>query len=88
MIRGNTSDFIDHPLPTDYVSAHGVSHHAWAPGPPPMGVHRNFSRGGQRRHFPYLFQFVGDATQMDVNTNVECYGNSYIQCLSYKNILH
>ena len=25
---------------------------------------------------------------MDVNKNVECYGNSYIQCLSHKNILH
>jgi len=35
MIRGNTSDFIDHPLPKDSVSAHGASNHAWAPGPPP-----------------------------------------------------
>jgi len=33
MIRGNTTDFIDHPLPKDSVSAHGASHHAWAPGP-------------------------------------------------------
>jgi len=33
MIRGNSSDFIDHPLPKDSVSAHGASHHAWAPGP-------------------------------------------------------
>ena len=32
---GNTSDFIDHPLPKDSVSAHGASHHTWAPGPPP-----------------------------------------------------
>jgi len=32
-----------------------------------MGVRRNFSRGGQSRHFAYLFQFVGDATQMDVH---------------------
>jgi len=35
MICGNTSDFIDHPLPKLFVSAHGVSHQAWAPGPPP-----------------------------------------------------
>jgi len=33
MICGKTSDFIDHPLPKDFVSAHGASHHAWAPGP-------------------------------------------------------
>jgi len=32
-INGNTCDFIDHPLPKDSVSAHGASHHAWAPGP-------------------------------------------------------
>jgi len=35
MICGNTSDFIDHPLPKHIISAHGASHHAWAPGPPP-----------------------------------------------------
>jgi len=29
------SDFIDHHLPEDSVSAHGASHHAWATGPPP-----------------------------------------------------
>jgi len=29
MIRGNTSDFIDHTLPKDSVSAHGASHHTW-----------------------------------------------------------
>jgi len=32
-----------------------------------MGVRRNFSKGGKSRHFAYLFQFVGDATQMDVH---------------------
>jgi len=32
-INGNISDFIDNPLPKDSVSAHGASHHAWAPGP-------------------------------------------------------
>jgi len=58
------------------------------PTPTVMGVRRNFSRGRQRRHFAYLFQFVSDATQMDVQKNVQCYGNSYIQCLSYKNISH
>jgi len=31
-----------------------------------MGVGRKFSRWEQSRHFSYLFQFVGDATQMDV----------------------
>ena len=35
MTCGNTSDFIDHPLPKHFVSAHGASHHAWAPGSPP-----------------------------------------------------
>ena len=35
MMCGNTSDFIDHPLPKHLVSAHGASHHVWAPGPPP-----------------------------------------------------
>jgi len=35
MICGNTSDFIDHPLPEHFVSSYGASHHAWAPGPPP-----------------------------------------------------
>jgi len=29
----NTTDFIDHPLPKDSVSAHAASHHAWAPVP-------------------------------------------------------
>jgi len=33
MMRSNTSDFIDHPLPKDCISAHGASHHAWTPGP-------------------------------------------------------
>jgi len=33
MIRENTSDFITYPLSKDSVSAHGASHHAWAPGP-------------------------------------------------------
>jgi len=32
-----------------------------------MGVRRNFSRGGQSRHFVSLFQCVSDATQMDVH---------------------
>jgi len=55
-----------------------------------MGVNRNFSREGQNRHFAYLFQFVGEASvmQMDVNKNIQCYGNSYIQCFPYNKILH
>jgi len=35
MIGGNTSDFIDHPLLKDSVTAHRTSHHAWAPVLPP-----------------------------------------------------
>jgi len=47
-----------------------------------MGVRRNFSRGGQSRHFAYLFLVVGDATQIDPykKENVQCYGNSCIRC--------
>jgi len=33
MINVNTSDFIDNPLPKYFVSTHGASNHAWAPGP-------------------------------------------------------
>jgi len=32
MVFRNTNDFIDPPLPKHFVSAHGTSHHAWAPG--------------------------------------------------------
>jgi len=51
-----------------------------------MGVRRNFSRGGAKSTFSYLFQVVGDATQMDVykKENVQCYGNSCMQCFSCK----
>jgi len=35
VIRENASDFIDHHLPKDSPSAHGASHHALVPGPPP-----------------------------------------------------
>jgi len=53
-----------------------------------MGVRRNFSRGGQSRHFVSLFQCVSDATQMDVHKkNVQCYGNSSIQCFPCKKTL-
>jgi len=51
-----------------------------------MGVRKHFSRGGQSQNFAHLFQFVGDATQMDVHKNVQCYGNIYIQRLPYKKI--
>jgi len=37
-----------------------------------MGVRRNFFKGEQSRHFAYLFQFVGDATQMDVYKKRKC----------------
>ena len=55
-----------------------------------MGVRRNFSKGEQSRHFAYLFQVVGDATQMDVykKENVQRYGNSCIQCFLCKITLH
>jgi len=55
-----------------------------------MGVRKNFSRVRQSRHFAYLFQFVGEATQMDEHKqeNVQCYGNSCIQCFPCKKILH
>ena len=54
-----------------------------------MGVRRNFSRGGQSRHFTCLFQVVGDAAQMDVHKkeNVQCYGISCIQCFPCKKTL-
>jgi len=32
-----------------------------------MGVRRNFSRGGQSRHFADPFQVADDATQIDVH---------------------
>jgi len=32
-----------------------------------MGVRRNFSRGGQRRHIACPFQVADDAMQMDVH---------------------
>jgi len=32
-----------------------------------MGVGRNLSRGGEHRHFAYLFQIADDALEMDVN---------------------
>jgi len=31
MICGNTCNFIGHPTPKDFISAHGASYHAWAP---------------------------------------------------------
>jgi len=55
-----------------------------------MGVRRNFSRGGQSRHFAYVFVVVDDATQIDVykRENVQCYGNSCIQFFPCKKNLH
>jgi len=44
MTCGNTSDFIDHPLPRQFVSAHGASHHVWAPGPPPSKSGADYHR--------------------------------------------
>ena len=55
-----------------------------------MGVSRNFSTGGQSRHFAYRFQVIGDATQMDVykKVDVQRYGNCCIQCFLCKKTLH
>jgi len=55
-----------------------------------MGVRRNFPRGGQSRHFAYLVVVVDDATQIYVykKENVQCYGNSCIQCFPCKKTLH
>jgi len=42
-----------------------------------MGVRRNFSRGGQSRHFAYLFQAVGNANGR-IQKNVQRYGSGCI----------
>jgi len=54
------------------------------------GRQQKFSRGRQSHHFAYLFQVVGDATQMGVykKENVQRYGNSCIQCFLCKKTLH
>jgi len=54
---------------------------------PVMGVRRNFSREGQRRHFVYPLQLADDAMQMDVHKTLcplvhhkekaPCYGGSH-----------
>jgi len=51
-----------------------------------MGIRRNFSRGGQTRHFAYPFHFADDAMQMHVHKTLypfytitkmcPCYGSS------------
>jgi len=55
-----------------------------------MGVRRNFSRGGQSRHFAYVIVVVDDAAQIDLykKENVQCYGNSCIQCFPCEKTLH
>jgi len=57
--------------------------------PTDHGCPQTFFQGGQCRHFSYLFQVVGDATQMDVHKkeNVQRYGNSCIQCFPCKKTL-
>jgi len=49
LIRGNTSDFIDHPLPKHFVSTHGAFHNAWVPGP-----HRLNKSGAANCSFIFL----------------------------------
>jgi len=46
--------------------------------------------GGQSRYFAYVIVVVDDATQIDLNKkeNVQCYGNSCIQCFPCKKTLH
>jgi len=51
MVCGYTSDFIDQPLHKHFVSAHGASHHAWAPGPPP-------SKSGAGQFLPKIFSLI------------------------------
>ena len=63
------------------IVAHSVaSLHAWASA--------EIFPGGESRLFAYLFQFAGDARQMDVHKkNVHCYGNSCVQCFPCKKTL-
>jgi len=56
MVCGNNSDFIDHPLPKHFASAHRASHNAWGQAPHhlnpalvwPQSIYQfsNFIRGG------------------------------------------
>ena len=48
-----------------------------------MGIHRICSRGGQRRHFAYLFQIAGNATQMDVHKKKMTTIMSTVACSVY-----
>jgi len=57
---------------------------------PDDGRPQKFFQGeGKSQHFAYLFQVVGDATQIDVykKENVQCYRNSCMQCFPCKKIL-
>jgi len=61
MICGNTSDFIDHPLPKHLVSTHGACHHAWVPGP-----HRlNPALCGRSCLWPHQFTRTWDSLYPD-----------------------
>jgi len=58
-----------------------------------VGVCRNFSRGGQRRHFAYTFEVAEVTMQMDFHKtllpfctkeNAPCYGNSHKNALLWQ----
>jgi len=66
-----------------------------APSPLSMGVSRNSSTRGKRRHFAYIFQVADDAVQMDVHkalypfyTKRHCsiYGNIHKNALRWHHI--
>ena len=54
---------------------------------PSMGVRRNFSRGGQRRHFSYPFSVADDAVQMDVHKTLLPFQN-YKETSPRKHVPH
>jgi len=45
-----------------------------------------FPGEGQSRHFAYLFQFVAMQRKWTYTKNVQCYGNSYIQCFPIRKL--
>jgi len=53
-----------------------------------MGVRRYFSKGGQSRHFAYLFQAVVDAMQMDVYEKSPVLQQQLYTWFSLKEALH
>ena len=69
MICGNTSDFIDHPLPKHFVTAHGVSHHTWAPGTRP-------SKSGAASHAYIYIDDIPSAYHIRGVLRIQCCASS------------